>query len=83
LCFVSFVTSFDPWLTARAPTAPGHGRKSEVFHTQPSRPVVAPGLLHNREFRRALLFGGAISGVLWLATAWAASRVLLNLWPPA
>ncbi|WP_158278073.1 hypothetical protein [Caulobacter endophyticus] len=50
-----------------------------MFHTQHSRPVVAPGLLHSREFRRALVFGGAISGLFWLATAWAASRLLLNL----
>lgn len=50
-----------------------------MFHTQQSRPAVAPGLLHNREFRRALLFGGTISALFWLATAWAASRLLLNL----
>jgi hypothetical protein len=50
-----------------------------VFHTHGSRPPAAPGLLHSREFRRAMLFGGAFSALFWLATAYGASRLLLNL----
>ncbi|WP_165799219.1 hypothetical protein [Caulobacter zeae] len=50
-----------------------------MFHTHGSRPAAAPGLLHSREFRRAMLFGGAFSALFWLATAYGASRLLLNL----
>ncbi|MFT4253607.1 MAG: hypothetical protein QM608_14110 [Caulobacter sp.] len=50
-----------------------------MYHTQDSRPVVAPGLFDNREFRRALFFGGVLSSAFWLATAWLAGRLLLNL----
>lgn len=50
-----------------------------MFHTQDTRPVAAPGLLHSRDFRRALFFGGVLSSAFWLATAWVAGRLFLNL----
>ncbi|MBI1686390.1 hypothetical protein [Caulobacter hibisci] len=50
-----------------------------MFHTQDSRPVVAPGLLHSRDFRRALVFGGGFCSVFWLATAYLAMRLFLAL----
>lgn len=46
---------------------------------QTPRPQAAPGLLQSREFRRAILFGGVLSGLFWLATAYLAGRFLLNL----
>jgi len=68
-----------PVVNGASPHSAEPRRKPKVFHTHGSRPPAAPGLLHNREFRRAVLFGGAFSGLFWLATAYVAGRLLLNL----
>lgn len=49
-----------------------------MFHTQDTPPRAAPGLWYNRDFRRALLFGGALSGAFWLAAAYLVGRFFLS-----
>lgn len=53
--------------------------EAQVFHSQDTRPVVAPGLLHSSDFRRAMLYGGAFCGAFWLATAYLAVKLFLGL----
>ena len=76
--FRQFRDIVESVVNGASPHSAGPREETEVFHTQDTRPV-APGLLHSRDFRRALLFGGGFCTVFWLATAWLAGRPLLNL----